>query len=362
MTAEQRYFEFLHFCVTPDAAVPESTNDIVWHDLLDFANKQSLTGVFFYGMQRLVGHPNKPTDDDVMEWFYYVRKIVDRNRLMYEKCRYVQKTFLSEGFRGCILKGQGNAMMYPDAYSRTSGDIDIWLEGGDKKVISYIKRIVPKAKAVYHHIDFEKVKDVSVEVHYRPSFMNNMIANRRLQKYFETEAPRQFANEVSLPDEMGKICVPTDDFNRIFQMTHISNHFFHEGIGLRQLVDYYLILKRGFTEEERKRDEEMFQKLGIRKFVGAVMYVLKVVLGLRDNEMLVPIDEKRGRFLLKEIMIAGNFGFYDTRFGNDTKAGPLQKNLQRLYRDLRFAWLFPSESLWEPIFRLWHFFWRKRNG
>lgn len=37
----------------------------------------------------------------------------------------VSEWFRKKGFRTCILKGQGNALMYPNPYSRTPDDIDI---------------------------------------------------------------------------------------------------------------------------------------------------------------------------------------------------------------------------------------------
>ena len=106
----------------------------------------------------------------------------------------------------------------------------------------------------------------------------------------------------------------------------------------------------------------MFRRLGLYGFAGAVMYVEQVAFGLAESCLIVPVDEKRGRFLLEEIICAGNFGQYDHRPGSKVKSGPLKKNLQRLYRDMRFVCYFPSESLWEPVFRLWHFFWRTFNA
>ena len=94
------------------------------------------------------------------------------------------------------------------------------------------------------------------------------------------------------------------------------------------------------------------------KIARAVMYVLQEIFGLEEDLLIVKPDERRGKKLLREIIEGGNFGQYDKRVGNDVSANAFQKNLQRVYRDVRMAMLFPSESLWEPIFRLYHFFWR----
>lgn len=154
---------------------------------------------------------------------------------------HVSEWFRKKGFRTCILKGQGNALMYPNPYSRTPGDIDIWVEGEDKRVISFVRSISPHEKACYHHIEFPSYKGVEVEVHYRPSFLLCFWHNRKLQKYYERVKEQQFSHRVML-GEQGEIAIPTAEFNLIFQLTHIYSHLMNEGIGLRQLVDYYYVL------------------------------------------------------------------------------------------------------------------------
>ena len=131
--------------------------------------------------------------------------------------------------------------MYPNPYSRTPGDIDIWVEGEDKRVISFVRSISPHEKACYHHIEFPSYKGVEVEVHYRPSFLLCFWHNRKLQKYYERVKEELFSHRVML-GEQGEIAIPTVEFNLIFQLTHIFSHLMNEGIGLRQLLDYYFVI------------------------------------------------------------------------------------------------------------------------
>ena len=65
--------------------------------------------------------------------------------------------------------------------------------------------------------------------------------------------------------------------------------------------------------------------LGLWKFAGAVMYVLKEVLGLSEDKMIVPVDEKRGKLLLAEILEGGNFGQHFTKYGHFTQQGMAKK-------------------------------------
>lgn len=98
--------------------------------------------------------------------------------------RKVCKNFENEGFANCILKGQGNALLYPAPYMRTPGDIDIYLAGGRKRVMKYVNKVCPNQVMRYHHVDFPVMK-TAIEVHFTPSYMFFPVHNRRMQKWFK---------------------------------------------------------------------------------------------------------------------------------------------------------------------------------
>ena len=281
----------------------------------------------------------------------------------------VANRFLRDGFHSVILKGQGIAALYPDASYRTPGDIDIWLEGGIERVLAYLRAIAPKCKVVYHHADFLPIDGTEIEVHFTPSWMNSYFSNKTLQNFFRQFAKKIFYNDENIiTSETGTRCykgipVPSLAFNRVFILVHIYRHLFGEGIGLRQLMDYYYVLNQGFTEEERRETLHVLASLKMLRFAGAVMYVLQKVFGMDDKYLLLPPDEKEGRFLLNEILLAGNFGHHDKRIKRVANEGALHVFLRRTIRNLRFIRSYPSEVLWAPLFKIWHYFMRmKWNG
>ena len=249
--------------------------------------------------------------------------------------------------------------MYPNSYSRTPGDIDIWVEGGDKRVISFVRSISTHKKACYHHIEFPSYKGVEVEVHYRPSFLLCFWHNRKLQKYYERVKEEQFSHRVML-GEHGEVAIPTVEFNLIFQLTHIFSHLMNEGIGLRQLLDYYFVLSMLSVNCEMLTSlQKELKELGLWKFAGGIMYIMQEVFGMPASRLIVPPNEKCGKFVLNEVLEAGNFGRHDAR--NRFGRSQLGHNLQRVYRDIRLVRYFPAEVLCEPLFRIWHFFWRVKR-
>ena len=354
--------DFLHYSLIEETTLPEGVESIDWRGLLIWAEQQAIFGVLFEGIQKAGKALNIPFGA-LMEWVGNTNRIEKQNKIVYDRCVKVVKTLENAGFESCILKGQGNALMYPNPYSRTPGDIDVWVkpkgDGRSKKdevrrIIEYVKGINPKGSVCYHHIDYGLFNGVEVEVHYRPSFMFNPIHNQRLQKWFDKMAEGGW-QMAELPDKGGCIPVPSVEFNIVFQLSHIYNHVLHEGIGLRQFVDYYYLLK---SDVRSQMDDvsSTLKYLGLWKFAGAVMYVMSEVFALDEQYMVAPVDERRGKVLLQEIMRGGNFGKYDE--SNIKADNRIKKNIQRIKRDIRMMQYFPSECLWEPVFRAYHFFWR----
>lgn len=354
--------QFLRYFLGNDQPFP-LLDDERWKSIYDFCVKQSIAGISFYGVETI---DQKLPKELLLQWFALSEQIKQRNLLLNKRCVELVESLQKDGLESCILKGQGNALMYPNPYSRTPGDIDVWVKpkgyGSSrrpdvKKVIEYVKGSNLEGKVCYHHIDYGLFNGVEVEIHYRPSFMFNPIHNQRLQKWFIAHSEEQFRHEVELPDGVGKVAIPTPEFNIIFQLSHIYNHVLHEGIGLRQFVDYYFLLKSD-VRSQRSDVSLTLKHLGLWKFAGAVMYVMREVFALDEQYMVAPVDERRGKVLLQEIMRGGNFGKYDE--ANIKADSRIKRNIQRIRRDIRMMQYFPSECLWEPVFRAYHFFWRMK--
>ena len=408
----QIFFDFLRFCIGSDSEITSSLKEADWKELYRIAQKQCLVGILFDGIKKLPAEHVGMKKELLLQWMAESQMLEKANVRLNDAAILVSEWFRKKGFRTCILKGQGNALMYPNPYSRTPGDIDIWVEGGDKRVISFVRSISPHEKACYHHIEFPSYKGVEVEVHYRPSFLLCFWHNRKLQKYYERVKEEQFSHRVML-GEQGEIAIPTVEFNLIFQLTHIYAHLMNEGIGLRQLLDYYFVLcdfykvyqnfsnpsvslSKGsstFSPSPSSSEsgdvtalwcseplrykvggpskvtpdcagwdrlgvvQEELKELGLWKFAGAIMYIMQEVFGMSASRLIIPPNEKYGKFVLNEVLEAGNFGKHDAR--NRFGKSKLGHNLQRVYRDMRLVRYFPAEALCEPLFRVWHFFWRK---
>ena len=444
------FFAFQRYCLGYKGNMSKIVAGMDWQELYSFASKQALLGLCFDGIERLgKEYPEELKRNPIgrellMNWMGKAQQIRRQNMKVNAVAGKLFSMLREDGMRCCVLKGQGNALMYPNPYSRTPGDIDVWIDASRERIMEYVRKKFELGDDIrLQHLE-TSLDGVPVELHFFPCSMNNPIYHARLQKWFRRNADLQWSQIVGLPDGAGDIAIPTSSFNVVYQLTHLYHHFFDEGIGMRQIIDYFLVvndfsknvflnnnlsnpsvsLSKGsstshpspLSSEERdvtalrcseplrskvggpskvspdcagwdRRDaiedtssasgsstavtssastalvvvQRELKYLGLWKFAGAVMYVLHEVLGLAEEKMIAPMDEKRGTLLLAEILDGGNFGRHFTKYAGFTHQSMGKKYFLKIWRNMHFVRYYPAEALSEPIFRTWHFFWRLKH-
>lgn len=324
-----------------------------WKQVFDIAKKQTVLGICFVGVQKLRERKSESVANLpqtlFMQWLAIVAKIQQRNEMMDGLSAKLWQTLYDAGLKSAILKGQGAALSYGALSSfRQSGDIDIWVRGGFDVVNTYVQETYPSTDVAYHRFHYDVFEETEVEMHFRPTLMRNLIDNYKLQKWCESFQPEKF-----IQTDKG-FAIPPVAFNRVFLLTHIYRHFLFEGVGLRQIMDLFYVLKNDRASENDKIDSmSILTKLRMKRFAEAVMWVLNECFGLPKNYLLCMPNEKEGRFLLSEILATGNFGQGDKRYHNDSK-------LKMMMRHGMHLWVhYPSEVVWTPIWLVYHKYWRK---
>lgn len=363
MSIEQLFFELLRVSIGVSGCLSKTPTNEEWKALYDMAKKQSLVGVCFAGVQMLVNQHQEPPEMLYLTWMGMAAKIQQRNEVVNQQCEEVQKMLAEKGFRSCIFKGQAVASLYHSSLSalRQSGDIDIWIEGGRERVIELVQSISPTNDIRETHAQLNVFADTEVEAHYRPGLIRDAFRNKKLQAFFASCEEECFSNRLKLQGDRLEICAPTQRFNAVHQMLHIYHHLFDGGIGLRQVMDYYFVLKH-LSEEEKGGVMKVLKQVGVERFAKALMFVEQKVFGLEDRYLLCEPSVEDGEYLLSEIMIGGNFGHYDDRKKYSTRHSFLESFLGVYFKNFRHARFAPMEWFWSPIWRLYYFGWRKWNG
>lgn len=327
-----------------------------WNEIYLLAKRQTLIGVLFGAIDKLP-KDQRPPRPLLLKWFAATEAIQEKNKQVNADAVKMCEIIRNDGLRCVVLKGQGVASYYPEPLLRMPGDIDLWIEGGTKKVLRYLRSKGKVTDIVYTHLEMEVPVNTSVEIHHNPSFFYNPKYLMCLHQYMAKQN-EIFENSILLADGIGHIFIPTVEFNRYFIILHIYRHYFAEGVGLRQLLDYYYVLLKGGTEESKQRTIKLFKQTGMMKFVGATMWVMQKVFAMDNKYLLCTPNEKAGKKLLEEIMIAGNFGKYDMRIDRTNHHKLLSRVWSSIKRKIRFLVDYPQEVLWDVPMRTYMYIWK----
>ena len=403
---ERYLFELIQVAIGSRSALSSVPTQQEWQRLYGLMSKHTLIGIGYVAIQKLP-REQWPPKTLVLQWTSVANGIRNRNIALNEECRAICEEFTHDGVESVVIKGQANLEYYPDTLRdyRTPGDIDLWCQArngveigemvngevvksefhGIAGVIEYCKqyersrgRDIPWHRVLYYHCELKSDNGIAIEPHYRISYLHSPIRNHRLQKWFNNQFDVCIHNKclIGFP-------VLTSSVNVVYQLVHLYRHIFENGIGLRQLMDYYFALRvwhndvmeckalqsqgmwsEGLGTPMMSKEEVMavLRSFGMAKFAAAVMFVLHEVFDMPTHYYICKPNEKEGRKLLAEIMQGGNFGQYDTRDAELKKGGMMKHGLWKLKRVMRLVRSYPEEALWEPVFRVWHLVWRKING
>lgn len=430
---EQLFFELIRVALGSRDTLSRAPSSKEWKQLYDMSKKQSLVGICFAGLQKLFNldhqepstnnpqsdstHNPEPITQNLNEDLYYKwmgmsAKIQHRNDVVNRQCVELQRRLREDGFRSCILKGQGVAKWYKETLPtslkgrssdrdkedddtpckpplkgedlidlskfRQSGDIDVWVEGSREEILAYINRICPTEEVGELHAQFHVFENTEVEVHFTPSILSNKKANKRLQEWFEEMKEGAFGNEneracghenendnsLSLTKNQEPIThnqepitktpkttagaegfiVPSIEFNLVFLLLHIFRHYLYEGVGMRQLMDYYFVLRHSDVSP-REEAMRVLCNLKVDSFAGALMDVLHTIFGLEEEYMLCTPDKKRGKRLLDIVLEGGNFGHSTEKYKITGWDKPLSRLSRYLRRNWYMVWDYPGEVL-----------------
>lgn len=341
MDKYSKSLDWLRFSLNPEELVPSVAD---WHTLYDFADKHKIIGVC-----DPTRHEVKIDLEVLSLWMGATLQISNCNTLLNKRAVELWQFLKQADFRCCILKGQGNAEMYPNPLSRTPGDIDVWIDADEDTIQRFVRERFPDAKECFKHIKFPLFDDVEVDVHQTPLKLRHPQRQRRLQGWIDQHKEEQFNHFVKLTGTDVEVAVPRARFNAVYQLGHIMIHLFDQGIGFRQLIDYFFVLKKltDVSSEERERIVQVWKRLGMSRLASAVMWIESDVLGLPEKYLLVTPNKKLGERLLADVLEGGNFGHYSVRQSYRHKGQKYKKRLSSLSRLIRLAPLFPGEAVFE---------------
>lgn len=363
------FFELLRVAIGMQSQLSHTPSLDEWENVTATFSQQALVGMCAKGMQRLPDSQRLPMQlySSCLAGAY---KIQQYNELATASCHELQSYLQKKGFASCILKGQGLGLYYGEmAELRQPGDIDVWMwptgEDGNlrplsrwqrrKEIYEFVRQFSTVGKPVYHNVAVRYRNNVPVEMHFTPSWFFSPIKNLRFQRWVEEQAPAQFQNEAELLP--GKsIHAASLDFNRVFILIHIYRHLFGDGISMKQLLDYFFVL-RASSSYDKEETRKLLRSFGMEHFARAVTWILKEKMGLEDEFLFCEPDAAEGAFLFAELMQIGGLGQDGHTVNRDKPTGYVGTFFKRVGRNFRFITHYTDEVLWCPFWKIWHQLW-----
>ena len=354
------FFELLHIALGNRERLSKTPSAEEWAEIYAESERQALTGLLVHGIDRL---KNLNSDLNLnqrflLQWIGIGQMIEQRNRLLNGRCLELLSNLTSVGLHPTILKGQGVAQCYPETLQkiRQPGDIDVYVSDGREKAIEYARSVGQNyIDWDYKHLHLNVWDDTEVEMHYHVEVLLNLWKNRKLQKWFRVHQDAIQGSRFKV--QGGDIVTPTAEFNVFYILLHIYRHFLYEGVGLRQIVDYYFVLRTVHGEGLMVQDYVgAVRDFEMEKFAMGLMWLMHETLGMPCDWMLWEPDEKEGKYILEQVMTGGNFGHHDKRLKHSgDKLGAVKAILTH---NMHLLTHYPSDVIWAPIWIVWHKLWK----
>ena len=310
--SNEQFFSLLRYALGAASSFDACPTGKEWDSIYVQAVKQSVIALLFTGVNRLRDE-QEPPFQLALKWAADAEDVRALNELLNSESKRITCLFEAEGCHTAILKGQANARLYPDPMSRQPGDIDIFVDGGMERVGALLTRlglIEEGEKPQRHHWHLpEGFSEVIVEVHHRPLPRTDSDTRHtdRIMAYLQGE----FETATTFCPEGFR--VPSIAYALVMQLSHMRRHaVMNGGIGLRQVIDYYVLLNHA-TDAELQQLRIQVKHFGMKQFAAALTWVLQQTLHLPAGKMIAEPNRYRGEWLLRYIMEGGNFGTYKPR-------------------------------------------------
>ena len=331
-------------------------NNIDWSGVYKIAQEQSVIGLILAGIE----HSDiKPPQGLLLQWIGEVQMIEQRNKAMNEFLARMIEGMRKAGIYTVLVKGQGIAQCYERPLWRTAGDIDL-LASDDNypKAIEFLK---PMASNIEDEILQRRHLGMTIEswiVELHGTLHGSLwkgpdeeIDNVQKAVFYEGKV-RSWMNGRT------QIFLPHVDEDVFFVFTHILQHFYVEGIGLRQICDWCRLL---FTYKDvinAKLLEERLKAAHLMTEWGTFAAFAVEYLGM--DASCIPLYKEshcykiKAKSVLALVMENGNFGQGRDKSYKEKHSKAIRYMISFGHHGkdvLRRFWIFPRHSF-APWWRL----------
>lgn len=295
----------------------EISNDLDWVAVFQLASEQSVVGLVLNGIESLPSEL-RPPKLLLLQWIGEVQVIEQNNLLMNKELAEFASLCEMAGCEYLVVKGQTVGCLYAKPVLRQAGDIDFLIHGGEehKDVFSKILHVeIPKTSE--YEVGFDR-NDIRYELH---TSLRGW-ARKEHQEVWDAVIEKEWKEEHYVEIEGQKVRTLSPTLNAAYIFIHLFFHFIREGVSLRQMCDWVMVLHHYKNEIDRERLMQILHDLDLVDAYCAFGSILVDKLGLPLREFPVPISNENRKWqgkLLNDIFKGGNFGMLNHEANNSWK-------------------------------------------
>lgn len=328
-----------------------------WEKVFQLAEEQSVIGVALAGIEKtntnLTDNTNKLPQELLLQWIGEVQILEQQNKEMNQFIAELIEKLREADIYTLLVKGQGIAQCYEKPLWRACGDVDLFLSDDNykraKELLVPIASDVEKEYAREKHLGMT-IDGIVVELHGTlriglSSRIEKGLDEIKKAVFYEGKV-RSWMNGSTL------VFLPNADEDVVYVFTHMLQHFYKEGLGLRQVCDWCRILYRYRSELDLQLLESRIKRMGLLSEWKAFGAFAVYYLGMPSKAMpLYSADEKwkkKANKICSFILEVGNMGHNRDMSYFDKYPYVIRKacSMGRRYGNLmRHARIFPLDSL-----------------
>ena len=218
---------------------------VEWEEIYQLAHEQSVLGLLLAGLEQ---YKNLNVNLDInqkllLQWIGEVQMIEQRNKDMNAFAIELIEKLRKNDIYAILVKGQGIAQCYEKPLWRCSGDIDLFLSYDNylktKELLLPSGKITEPEEVAKKHFAMD-IDGWAVELHGTLKSGLSYSVERELDRLQEdTFYGGQVRSWMNGQTQIFLLKAENDAF---YVFTHILQHFYKEGVGLRQICDWCRLL------------------------------------------------------------------------------------------------------------------------
>lgn len=332
-----------------------------WKQIFYLSDIQTVSSLVLDGIGMLPHSILQISFDKKMMLFAKMQRMEQINTL--HRCVIVKidKALKAEGIQAVFMKGQTVALRYPNPLHRTPGDIDFVVSLKDfDRTMAVMEKIGKVDHGLVHeHHGMAWVDGVTIEPHYKVHNYQRPSTDQAMQEMFSSVFP----SKLSYADIDGyEVPVFSPTIESVFLTSHMVNHVYEEGLGLRQVIDYAMFLSSCADKIDWLQHREYLHQMHMERAWRIFSCICVDYLGMSLPSQVESFSHQEKVWAAKmmaDIMRVGNFGRGEYVFLHRGFKDAFNNYCWVVKRCWYLGFVCPSEARWWIISKVKRFFWKK---